>query len=161
MVDRFPQNRADKAYVSYLVYQSLRVLDPLRTGHQAQTWRYLLLCLQHGDEIFPGGSRFAANYASQESHTLGWTPLHFTCYYGKAEYAGVALARGAAANARTTASEDTPLHICARRGERCVEAARVLLAAGADLTAKNSNGRTPLDEATRTGSVGMLHLLLD
>ena len=52
---------------------------------------------------------------------------------------------------------DTPLHKAAFRGHR--EIAELLLANGADVTAKDNTGRIPADEAARRGHDDIIALL--
>lgn len=160
MAAHLPDPTLAEAHINSLVSHSFASLEPRRSKRN-HNWHYLLLCLQRGDILFSGGSRFAANTTSQNWETGGWTPLHFACYHGKADYAGAALSCGAAADARTSAVQDTPLHTCARRGDRCADAARVVLRAGANPAARNSAGRTPLHEAARMDSTGVMRILLE
>jgi Ankyrin repeats (3 copies) len=156
---QYPAAAADTIRV--LVNQTFESLEP-RLARSNHDWVPLLFCLQHGDTLLPGGARLAATLTSHSWPTVGWTSLHFAGYHGKPEYAGVALARGAAPDAVTDpVLLETPLHTCARRGDRCVAAARVILAAGAEPAPRNATGRTPLHVAARMPSVGVMRLLLD
>lgn len=92
------------------------------------------------------------------SNDFGWTPLHDAASHGLTEIAEALLARGAKVRAATR-DGTTPLHIAARRGAKSLPVARLLLAAGADLTGRDAEGKTPIDfadEATRRALSGMV-----
>jgi hypothetical protein len=131
-------------------------LEP-RFTRRLHKWPLLISAVQRGDDVAPFGSRTVSNVASSYD---GWTVLHYAGYHGKADYAGLVLAHGAAVDARTDTNQETPLHTCARRGDRCADAAAVLLASGANVSAENLHGRTPLHLAARLGNVEMVRLLL-
>ena len=82
----------------------------------------------------------------------GWTALHDASYHGLTE--GVrylCVERGADVNKSTTGGHGhTPLTLASVNGE--VEAARVLLEAGADVNKRRSDGRTPLSIALEVES---------
>ncbi len=90
-----------------------------------------------------------ANGADVNINCLFGTPLHLatrcrsevkddTC----AEIVGKLLAKGADVNAKASKDGGTPLHNTARRGR--FKAAELLVAAGADVNAKDKVGHTPL-----------------
>ncbi|HLN04081.1 MAG TPA: ankyrin repeat domain-containing protein [Bryobacteraceae bacterium] len=64
---------------------------------------------------------------------------------------------GADINARTRDDAQRPLHIAAAMGK--MKAVEALVGLGADLTAKDSQGRTPLDAAERAGLTDVVALL--
>lgn len=65
---------------------------------------------------------------------------------------------GARVNQVTGVGGMTPLHMAARRGN--VAIAEVLLAAGADIEARDSKGESPLRRAVNCGKEGIVRLLL-
>jgi ankyrin repeat protein len=66
--------------------------------------------------------------------------------------------RGAEVNARSGPGRMTALHMAARRGS--VDLAGALLAAGAEIEAKDFKGDTPLRRAVNCGQLGMVRLLM-
>ena len=71
--------------------------------------------------------------------------LHKTCKKGDIEAVKQHLATGADVNVKGGLFNGTPLHHAAYEDHK--EVAELLIAAGADVSAKNNEGRTPLDEA--------------
>jgi len=109
----------------------------------------------------------------------GRTPLHWAAYRGREKVVEVLIAKGAEVNAKAE-NGNTPLdlavnneevatllrkhggklgsiHAAARAGND--EAVKEFLAAGADVNAKNNNGLTPLDVATRGKSTKTVEFL--
>jgi ankyrin repeat protein len=89
-----------------------------------------------------------ANGADVNLNAIRGTPLH-RAIYGlanakdiKVEIVKKLLAKGADVNTKEPQRGRTPLHIAALRGR--LKAAELLIAAGADLNAKDNGGRTPL-----------------
>jgi ankyrin repeat protein len=64
---------------------------------------------------------------------------------------------GADVNARTRDESQTPLHIAASMGK--MKAVEALVSLGADLTMKDSTGRTPLAAAERAGLTDVVEFL--
>jgi ankyrin repeat protein len=64
---------------------------------------------------------------------------------------------GANINARTRDDAQTPLHVAAAMGK--MKAVEALVGLGADLTAKDAQGRTPLDLAERAGMTDVVKFL--
>jgi len=79
----------------------------------------------------------------------GTQPIHDAALGDSAEVVRELVTHGADINARTRDEAQTPLYIAAAMGKMKAVEALVLL--GADLTAKDSEGRTPLDAAERAG----------
>ena len=79
----------------------------------------------------------------------GTQPIHDAALGDSAEVIRELVAHGADVNARTRDEARTPLHFAAAMGK--MHAVQALVALEADLTAKDSNGRTPLDAAERAG----------
>jgi ankyrin repeat protein len=89
----------------------------------------------------------------------GFTALHYACFFGGAECAGVLLAAGADPDAIAgNATRVTPLHSAAAAGD--TEAARLLLDAGAAPDARQAGGFTPLHAAAQQDLGELAALLL-
>jgi uncharacterized protein len=93
----------------------------------------------------------------------GFTPLHFTVFFGHPEAARLLIERGADLEARSTnrefALDASPLHSAVAARER--DAIEVLLDAGADVNAVQHEGYTPLLEAAQSGESEIVELLLE
>ena len=98
-----------------------------------------------------GADVSARNYA-------GVTPLHLWTLRG-ADVAAVELliARGADINSRATRQAWTALHGAVSSGRR--DLVEFLLQKGADIAAKDGDGRTPLQVATKVGHLDIAELL--
>lgn len=89
----------------------------------------------------------------------GFTALHLTAFFGKAEAARVLLEAGAVVDVYGHNSfANQPLHAAAAR--RHIEVCRVLLAAGANVNATQHGDFTPLHEAAGSGDVELAELFL-
>jgi ankyrin repeat protein len=86
----------------------------------------------------------------------GWTPLHYAAFEGRAEMIKFLLAKGAEVDARAP-NAYTALMLAARGGH--LEAARQLLYADPDLTAKGQSGETALGIAKARKAEGLVKLL--
>ena len=94
-----------------------------------------------------------------ESSPDGFTALHYTAFFGKAEAARVLIEAGAGVNTYSQNSFHVqPLHSAA--AGRHHEVCRVLLAAGADVNAKQQAGYTPLHEAAQHGDDELVELFI-
>jgi ankyrin repeat protein len=90
----------------------------------------------------------------------GFTALHFAAYYGATQVLRILLERGARVGAMTTNFlANTPLHAAA--AGRHMENCRLLLAAGADVNARQHGGFTPLHTPAQHGDRAMAQLFLD
>ena len=95
--------------------------------------------------------------------TGGHNPLYRVANGGGEEEAGRAaiellISHGANVNQVTGVGGMTPLHMSARRGT--VGIAKALLAAGANLEARDSNGETPLRRAVNCGKDAVVRLFI-
>lgn len=88
----------------------------------------------------------------------GQTPLLAAADNGNAESVGLLLDAGADPGRPEAAFGMTPLHLAALLGYRDV--AEKLLSGGADVNARDREGRTPLDVALRYGHRGMVEALV-
>lgn len=89
----------------------------------------------------------------------GFTPLHYSAFFGRAEAAGLLLERGAEVDAEAAnPTRVHPLHSAVAGGH--TEVVRRLLAAGADPNAHQQQGFTPLMGAAAGGQGEILELLL-
>ncbi len=92
-------------------------------------------------------------------NTDGWTLLHLASFFGHAQLAEALLKRGALVDARSTnAMESTSLH-AAVAGQK-TDLARLLLAAKADVNARQTGGWTPLHGAAQSGNRDLVELLI-
>src|SRR5207302_11156676 len=89
----------------------------------------------------------------------GMTALHWAAMKNDAELTETLLYAGANVRAKTRIGDYTPLVLAARAGNASVIPA--LVAAGADVNSKTSNGTTPLMLAATSGSVDAVNALLD
>ena len=87
----------------------------------------------------------------------GTQPIHDAALGDNAEVIRELVMHGADVNARTRDEVQTPLHIAAVMGK--MKAVESLVALGADLTIKDSKGRTPLDAAERVGLTDVVAFL--
>jgi len=79
----------------------------------------------------------------------GYTPLHVACIYGSTRVAVEMISRGAKIDMQAPPTMQTPLHLAAQKGNTAV--AECLAFNGADLTLKDSNGKTAADLAATSG----------
>lgn len=87
----------------------------------------------------------------------GTQPVHDAALGDSAEVIRELVRQGADVNARTRDELQTPLHIAAAMGK--MQSVEALVALGADLTIKDSEGRTPLDVAEQAGLTGVVAFL--
>jgi ankyrin repeat protein len=87
----------------------------------------------------------------------GTQPIHDAALGDSAEVIRELAIRGADINARTRDDAQTPLYIAAVMGK--MKAVEALVALGADLTIKDSQGRTPVDAAERAGLTDVVAFL--
>jgi uncharacterized protein len=87
----------------------------------------------------------------------GTEPIHDAALGDSAEVIRELATHGADINARTRDDAQTPLHIAAAMGK--MKAVEALVALGADVTAKDSQGRTPVDAAERAGLTDVVAFL--
>ena len=89
----------------------------------------------------------------------GYTALHFAAFFAKPEAARTLIETGAAVD--VVAANDMrvqPLHSAAAGHN--IEVCRLLLAAGAEVDARQAGGFTPLHEAAQNGDPEMVELFL-
>ncbi len=90
----------------------------------------------------------------------GYTPLHYTAYFGHVEAARYLIGIGAdVASVSMDALRNQPLHAAASSGH--TEIARLLLDAGADINAEQTGQWTPLHGAAQKGHLEVVTLLLE
>jgi ankyrin repeat protein len=87
----------------------------------------------------------------------GTQPIHDAALGDSAEVIKELAKHGADVNARTRDESQTPLHIAASMGK--MKAVEALVSLGADLTMKDSTGRTPLAAAERAGLTDVVEFL--
>jgi ankyrin repeat protein len=87
----------------------------------------------------------------------GTQPIHDAALGDSAEVIQELAKHGADVNARTRDEAQTPLHIAAAMGK--MKAVEALFGLGADLTIKDSRGRTPLDAAEQAGVTDIVAFL--
>lgn len=123
-----------------------------RYPRQRHNWLAFGSALQRGDESV---------VTLRSLEPAGWTPLHYAAYHNKLEYTQLLIARRAEIDAAAQISGDTPLHACARRGDRCADAVIALLKANADIHAPCARGaRTPLHLAASMGNLRLIRILI-
>ena len=99
---------------------------------------------------------FCANQVSLD----GYQPLGLAAFFGQAETVACLLSNGAAVNQPSNnPMRVMPLHSAVAGGHLAV--AQALLAAGADVNARQSDDFTPLHGAAQNGQAEMIQLLLD
>lgn len=87
----------------------------------------------------------------------GTQPIHDAALGDSADVIRELAMHGADINARTRGDAQTPLYIAAAMGK--MKAVEALVALGADLTTKDSQGRAPLDAAERAGLTDVVAFL--
>ena len=89
----------------------------------------------------------------------GFGALHFASFFGKVEAARILLEAGARVDGYAENEiRVQPLHSAA--ANRHLEVCRLLLAAGADVNARQGGGLTPLHAAAQNGNAEMVELFL-
>lgn len=103
------------------------------------------------------GADISVSVSAQVYLDQGKTALHIASDYGRPATCALLIERGLPVDVRTTQTKRTPLHDAASSGRASV--VQVLLAAGADPSAKDAYGTTPLDVASLRGYPGVFKLL--
>jgi ankyrin repeat protein len=89
----------------------------------------------------------------------GYTALHFAAFFAKPEAARILIDAGASvATVAQNGMRVQPLHSAAAGHQ--IEICRLLLAAGAEVDARQAGGFTPLHEASQNGDPEMVELFL-
>lgn len=90
----------------------------------------------------------------------GWTPLHLAAFFGHDDAVRLLIDHGAPLDAHSTnALRNSPLH-AALAGRTLPLLVRRLVFAGADVTARDANGNTPLHLAASRGNEALCDLFL-
>ncbi len=97
------------------------------------------------DLLIANGADVNAEYKYGTPLHLAVAPKHEVEDKRSGEIVKKLIARGANVNAKSLQEGRTPLHIAARRGR--LKAVEILIAAGAEVNARDKKGKTPLSEA--------------
>lgn len=90
---------------------------------------------------------------------VGWTPLHYAAFGGNQPVLALLLSKGASVNERgRNRFRNSPL--AAAVLTRQIEAAKLLIAHGADVNTRQAGGFAPLQEAALLGDRELIDLLL-
>jgi ankyrin-2 len=104
--------------------------------------------------------RFMVNYSNANAFDeQGFTPLHRAAALGELEYLRMLLANCAIVDQPNSVLGGTPLHFACQGGN--LEAVRILVEAGADTTACDPLGRTPVDIAHGMKNAGVVEYLVN
>jgi ankyrin repeat protein len=142
MLSRYRANRA--------VTDALIAADPDLDVYEASALGYLDRLRERLDDDPAAVTALSAD---------GYTALHFASYFAKPEAARVLLERGAlVGSVAENEMRVQPLHSAA--AGRHIEICRLLLAAGAEVDARQAGGFTPLHEAAQNGDPEMVELFL-
>jgi ankyrin repeat protein len=129
---------------------ALLAVDPELDVFEATTLGYIDRLRERLDEDPARATAFSPD---------GFTALHFAAFFGKAEAARTLLAAGAAVD--TVSRNPLAVHpLNSAAAGRHHEVCRVLIAAGADVNAKEGGGFTPLHAAAQHGDAELVELLL-
>jgi ankyrin repeat protein len=132
------------------VTDALLVADPELDVYEAASLGYIDRLRERLEDDPSLATAFSAD---------GFTALHFTAFFGKAEAARVLIEAGAGVNVYSRNHFNVePLHSAA--AGRHHEVCRILLAAGADVNATQQARYTPLHEAAQHGDDELVELFL-
>lgn len=136
-----------------LYYRTQPVIDALRAARgQLDVWEAAIVGDLERLRVADAGSL-------RRPGADGFTPLHLAAHFGQAAATTLLLERGVPPSlAGEGAMTNTPLHAAIAGGK--TETARILIAAGADVHARDHGGNTPLHLAGAAGQADVARLLL-
>jgi ankyrin repeat protein len=148
---------SSESLVLYACYNGAPELaELLRAGRPIDAWEAAALghvpqlraCLENDDD-----SRVRRS-------SDGWTPLHLAAFFGRDDAVTLLIDHGAPLDANSTnALRNSPLH-AALAGNTLPVLVRRLVFAGADVTARDAHGNTPLHLAASRGYEALCDLLI-
>ena len=154
---REAKNASSASAVLWAVYTGQRDIARLLVANGAMVTLYEAAALgltEHLARILGADPQRVNDYAAD-----GFTAMGLAAFFGQGEAVEMLLARGALPNrASNNAQRVTPLHSAV--AHQHVAIARMLIAHGAEVDARQESDFTPLQEAAHHGSVELVRMLL-